>query len=489
MRPWPARPPAGDAHSVVAVLTAAAALATAAASHVGAAAIGAGAAAAPGKAAAAAASTLQLSPVEVDGALASTVAGNLDRWPALAVLAALRRKGLADSSATLAAVARAARSRKGAAAYGANDDDDDGSGSDNDGASRGAGDVAPASATGAARSSTLAFLDALRAPQTYTAAAFSRTARADALLRVDYGILSPSGPRIAAVAALARRHAVVTSLPALAQCPFLCLVDGTVEALLEAAATAAAAAASSAVAHPPASPFDGSSQPATPVAAASTGGELAALLPMAVRPSAAVHLDVVFLGGTVDPEPAPPLLGAQAVQSPLRALTATAAAPVIAVPSALPPSPPLPLGLNSLQRWLGSVVPAAASALASLLRGGSGDAGARREDEDDEDGRGADLGLGGGPETVLHATVAAHLAAMGKRRLRPLPRGAEDAVVGYWRFERSEDETAAEKTRERELRRAGRWGPKAPPADTAAGLWGVAQVRRGVRELRENTND
>jgi hypothetical protein len=40
----------------------------------------------------------------------------------------------------------------------------------------------------------------------------------------------------------------------------------------------------------------------------------------------------------------------------------------------------------------------------------------------------------------------------------------------------ADDEAAADKVRERELRREGTWGPKAAPADVAAGLSGVSQA-------------
>ena len=191
------------------------------------------------------------------------------------------------------------------------------------------------------------------------------------------------------------------------------------------------------------------------------------------RVTAALHLDTVLLGGTVDAQPAAPLTGRQSVLPPAKP---PAPGDADALQAALTATPPLPLSLGSLQRWLGTVAPAASTALASLLRGGPGGGAARRDDDDDDEARGADLGLGGGSDAALHPIVAAHLAMMGKRRLRPLPRGAEDAVVGYWRFERGDDEVAAEKARERDLRRAGRWGPKAPPSDVAAGLWGVAQA-------------
>ena len=72
--------------------------------------------------------------------------------------------------------------------------------------------------------------------------------------------------------------------------------------------------------------------------------------------------------------------------------------------------------------------------------------------------------------------ILATSAARGKRKLRPLPRGAEDAVLGYWRFEKGAEEDAAEKVREKELRRIGKWGPRAKPVDTASGLWGVGQL-------------
>jgi hypothetical protein len=57
------------------------------------------------------------------------------------------------------------------------------------------------------------------------------------------------------------------------------------------------------------------------------------------------------------------------------------------------------------------------------------------------------------------------LSARGRRRLRALPRGAEDAVVGYWRFERTDAEAAAEKA-----------AARAAGAGAAAGPWGLASA-------------
>jgi len=70
------------------------------------------------------------------------------------------------------------------------------------------------------------------------------------------------------------------------------------------------------------------------------------------------------------------------------------------------------------------------------------------------------------------------LVYRGKRRLRPLPRGAEDAVIGYWRFERGEDEVVLERSRVAELRKAGKL-----PATGAVklealegGVWGTGSA-------------
>jgi hypothetical protein len=67
------------------------------------------------------------------------------------------------------------------------------------------------------------------------------------------------------------------------------------------------------------------------------------------------------------------------------------------------------------------------------------------------------------------------LVYRGKRRLRPLPRGAEDAVIGYWRFDRGEDETTLERARVAELRKAGRLPPSGPVKVDAldGGVWGT----------------
>lgn len=110
--------------------------------------------------------------MEADAALASTVAANQDRWPALAVLAALRRKALADGSAVLALASHQRRSaQRGSGEYSDDDDEDD---DEEDGGPRGAGGSGSGSGANAGGgNSTLAFLDALRPSQTYTPVALS----------------------------------------------------------------------------------------------------------------------------------------------------------------------------------------------------------------------------------------------------------------------------------------------------------------------------
>ena len=112
--------------------------------------------------------------MEADAALASTVAGNQDRWPALAVLAALRRKALADGSAVLALASRQRRSaQQGSGGYGDDEDEDEDEEEEEDsGGPRGAGGSGSGANSGGG-SSTLAFLDALRPSQTYTPVALS----------------------------------------------------------------------------------------------------------------------------------------------------------------------------------------------------------------------------------------------------------------------------------------------------------------------------
>jgi hypothetical protein len=445
---------AGDAHGVLEVLSSAAYVA-------------ASSALVPPKQAAS--NPLQLSVVEADAALASIVSPNMGRVPALAILAAVRRKAIADATTVLSRIlaqhkktlARSARVDAGDD----DDDDDDDEKPDRGGADGGMGDEDRVDGGGSR--STLSFLDALQTPtsqKAFAAPVMSRNPRSQSLLRVDYGIMSPCVAHLAAVAAAVRRHTVAVSVPALSQCPFICLIDGTAEALLSASTKTEAAA-------PPLDAFSGV-RSARGQPSSISGGLPGVLVPLAPVPFAALHLDTVFLGGTIDPEPPLPLRGCQ-VLAPAASNPAAAAAAASASSTATT-SPPL--GLGTLQRWMGSVLPVVAMNLSLVGRGGGG---ARKDDDDDEDaggGGGVDFGLGGGADTALHPIVAAHLTAMGKRRLRPLPRGAEDAVVGYWRFERSDDELAAEKSRERELTRAGRWGPRAPAADTVAGLWGVSQA-------------
>ena len=193
--------------------------------------------------------------------------------------------------------------------------------------------------------------------------------------------------------------------------------------------------------------FDGGATLAAMVA--SSSGAAASASSSAI--AAVLYSHAVAVGSTANPSPSPPLLS----------------------------TPHGQLSLDTLQRWLGTVRPAHSS---SLLKSGAGKGGASASADADDDGAGGDgldCGLGGfggagGDTAPLDPISFAWLAAQGKRKLRPLPRGAEDAVIGYWRFEKGEEESGGEKVRERELRRLGKWGPKASPADTAAGLWGIA---------------
>jgi hypothetical protein len=146
-------------------------------------------------------------------------------------------------------------------------------------------------------------------------------------------------------------------------------------------------------------------------------------------PPAPVFLGLVLRGGTLRPRRPPPL-----------------------------PSPLPPITFDTLQRWAGSVAPAAVRIRAGGegARGGGGGGGGGEGGEGEGDGEGgvelsldamiAAAGGGGGGDSGVpapHPLAFAEAVARGRRRLRALARGAEDAVIGYWRFEAGEEELRA----------------------------------------------
>jgi hypothetical protein len=174
----------------------------------------------------------------------------------------------------------------------------------------------------------------------------------------------------------------------------------------------------------------------------------------------ALHRAMLFSGALIDARPPPPL-----------------------------PAPHAPLALDTFQRWLGSAAPGRARVIAGRAGGGAAAAGGAGEGDDDEaGGGGGGAGSGASLEAMLGLAAAgagaagapdadpiaaALSAARGKRRLRAFPRGAEDAVVGYWRFEKSDEELAAEKARGAELKRV------RVEASACGGVWGCPAAGGG----------
>ena len=437
---------------------------------------------------AAGAGALQLG---IDAALGGLSSGSLDRAPALALLSALVRTGAAvRTAAALAAAAAAAAaaavvdhtqnsssSKKAARKHRSDSDDtEDDADDSSDNNDDDDGDEAIASpnaqlqlATQKRPLASLSLLDSVRFGRTYAAMALNRPIRqsADALLRCNHDIgqiarpllllLPPPPPLRDTNYDSAPPTASTSTYVGMAHSPFLPLLDGSIQALADAATAAAAAAA---VAVSAAGDGVGGASSRSPVNAAGCSQLQLAMAPAQLQlvHCAVVDARLLLSGGTLHPPPSPAL-----PFSP----TSGHAAPA----------------LDSLQRWLGSVAPAPAQqpwSASSASAGGGSAAGGDGDDDEEEEGEGGLLGALSSTSTSASAAMdpltRALISSRGKRKLKPLTRGAEDAVVGYWRFEKSGDEEAGEKARERELRRVGLWGVKASPADTAAGLWGMAQV-------------
>jgi hypothetical protein len=172
-------------------------------------------------------------------------------------------------------------------------------------------------------------------------------------------------------------------------------------------------------------------------------------------PAAAIFTGLTLRGGTLRPRRPPPL-----------------------------PANPPPLSFDTLQRWVGTVA-AARRRGGRPGEGGGGAAGSGGGGEGGGGEEGAEGGLSlealiaaaGGEHGVDGVTPGAFAegVAVGRRRLRALPRGAEDAVVGYWRFEASEEELFA-----RGGGGGGGGGARgAPPPATHDGLslWATGAVR------------
>jgi len=320
---------------------------------------------------------------EVDAALGALLGPSKERYPALALASAMHRKAVADDGPAVVARDRAARAAARLARTNGSSSADS-VGEEGEEEEEGEGEEERR-----AGSLTSSLLDAVRG-EVYLSGGESRTARGEALLPVDYAI-GASAPAVAAHARRMLETKPLTAAPALASCPYISLIDGTLAAVL-----AAGEEAGRRRGH------------------RGTGGALGLRLP---APLAVVHASMALAGGSVDPLPSDPL-----------------------------PSRHAPTALDSVQRWLGSAVPVP-------MRGMGSAAGAGAEGEEEE-GEGGLFGLSlegllgkGAGEKEADPVEAAHLSAQGKRKLKALPRGAEDAVVGYWRFERGDAEVAGEAAR------------------------------------------
>jgi hypothetical protein len=133
-----------------------------------------------------------------------------------------------------------------------------------------------------------------------------------------------------------------------------------------------------------------------------------------------------------------------------------------------------PLAFDSIQRHIGTCAPQ--SRRVGGMDGMADDDGDMNDDVADEMSLDAMLGgLGQAAREDFDAMTLAALTSRGKRRLRALPRGQEDAVLGYWRFDKSEEEAAAEKVRWQELRKSGVIpSGVSKPEGIAGGVWGIA---------------
>lgn len=128
--------------------------------------------------------------------------------------------------------------------------------------------------------------------------------------------------------------------------------------------------------------------------------------------------NVAFVGRTFDTVPPPPL-----------------------------PFPVLPASFSTLAYWTGAQYPGKRlfHSTAASIQDEDGDMyGAETDVGNVSLAAMIDLAMGGGDNSITDPISHAIQMAQGQKRLRPLPRGIEDGVVGYWRFEKSDSEAETE---------------------------------------------
>ena len=402
----------------------------------------------------------RLTLTQIDAAMSSLAAGALDRCPALGVLAALSRAGLnlrARAAASDAAAARAALPPPPVADDDSHSDDDDDEGGEDGGGRRGK-DARAGGFDASALPPPLTLLDSVRFGRLYAAMALNRPLRGtgDALLPIAYDVGSSAERAngggvgggvtgVAAAAALAVKLAVsggtdsalsaiagggkglhagsvffptstgiggdtfyseydedagdedgAAAFPspysaemqravALSQSPFVALLDGSVSALRAIV-----------LALPPPSllatqtPVDGYAQSTSlPASTRATNTSHASTASSPSSPSSSAALldtRLVLSGGTVAPPP----------------------------PPGLPTPLPAPAA-DSLQRWLGSVAPVAATppGRGAAGSGSGGAAGGAGDEEEEEDGFGLGAAAGGLAGLGGHGATAAGECAIG----------------------------------------------------------------------------
>jgi hypothetical protein len=432
---------------------------------------------------------------EVDAALSALVLPNRSRYPSTAIFAALTRKSMAENADKLDRkmserkkkfIEERRKERLSDVSHlNDDDDDDDDEEEEDDDDDRKDYDSSPSS------SRSVSLLDSIRVRPFAPAIGTRNDRPSDQLLSLNYAIGSTIGKK---------SFEKLSTTPYFAQSPFLPLVDPLIHSLVEkageaamtkvaidsskkeatiaATAAAATAASSTQVRTSAMTPSRSSSSlSVASTSSASSSSSSAALsglhnikadvmIKIAVpSPSCSMHTSLHLAGSTFSPPPS----------------------------ERLPPILHAPLSLDTINRFIGVVLTQVALGVAAAQSAVSSSVSATEDGGDEEEGAAAGsaladiigamsgggskgdeaaeafekaLSMPGSPEAYEYAV----LAAKGKKKLKALPRGAEDAVLGYWRFERSDQEATAEKAAAVK-NSSNPWGLKDDVSGEALSVW------------------
>ena len=399
---------------------------------------------------------------ETDAALAALVLPNRNRYPATAIGAALTRKKMADivdnldrkmAEKTRQFKDKRRKERLSGISNPTDDDDDDDDDDDNDEVDEDEDEDRRGfdSTSSTSRSQTL--LDSIRIRPFAPAIGNRNDRSSDQILSLNYAIGSRN---------VKKRFDELSSTSYFSQSPFLPLVDPLLQSLVASAGEATmrkaaiesskkevSSAANAIAATAPTrtsvlTPSRSSASLSTVASSASISGSIGLKTDVKIKiavpsPSCSLHRSLFLAGSTFSPPPS----------------------------NCLPPILHAPMALDTIQRFTGTVF--TQTALGGALAQSAVSVSTNEEGGDEEEGATAGSALadiigamtGGGSKgdeaaDALEKALAtpgspeayeyALLASKGKKKLKALPRGAEDAVLGYWRFERSDAESSAEKT-------------------------------------------